>query len=127
MQRYRLFLKNKDSAFVRIPKKLLADPKLTDRQKILWMVLASYMYGSEGEVYPGRELLSRIMHIKNPSNISRLTGSLQDGCYLEKQHYKSGGVLYELYFDTEIDESIFLTGGDRRYRPSKRNRIRHPQ
>lgn len=93
--------------YVQIPKKLLVDPRLTNKQKLTWIVLACFQYGPTRDIFPGRDRLARLLRLKSKSSISKLTNALQVKAYLEKFYRKNSSVIYEIYYDSDVDDSIF--------------------
>ncbi len=125
---YRSFLADKKSnkgKFVMTPKKLLIDPDLTPKEKILWQTLAAFQYGPENEIFPSRRRLADLTGIRSPNSISKLTRRLQDKAYLTKFYDEYRRVFYRLYFCADVDEERFWEKASRQEElaKSEHNRI----
>lgn len=112
MKSYRRFLVilerkiNENQRYTRIPKSILIDPFLSLKEKITWMVLASFLFTSEDSIFPARNRLAMLLNINNVQQVSRITKTLQDKGYLLKK-YDGFRVVYELFFHPDVDERPF--------------------
>jgi len=85
---YLFMIKNKgapiEEPFVRIPLGLIVDDVLTEKEKRIWMILASFQYKHDSPIFPNRRTLSKLMNLKTHESVSRITARMQDKGYLEK-------------------------------------------
>ena len=109
--------------FVRIPKKILIDKKLTEIERLLWIILACFLFSKDSNIFPSRTRLAKLLGIKDPTYITKLTTRLQSKKYLEKGYGPRNKTFYEIYFDDEVDDSIFDNQVLGRIKPSKNNKI----
>lgn len=114
MKSYKAFLRqaeddvaDDDTYYVRIPKKLVIDPRLTQKERQLWGVLAAFLYKPTSDIFPGRRRLAKLLNVQNPTSISRLTRSLQRKGYVTKYYNTKGKIIYELWFQSNLDDSAF--------------------
>jgi hypothetical protein len=112
-----------NDTYVKIPKKLLFDRGLKEKERLTWETLAAHQYKSRSKIFPGRERLAVMLGIKDIRAVSKLTSALQCGGYLTKTIAKNNKVFYQLYFYADIDEHVYAVEKTRS-RLSKRNCIR---
>lgn len=113
------------SGYTRIPKKILIDPHLSEKERVTWMVLASFLYTSDSNIFPGRKLLTKLLSLKYVQQVSKITKSLQKKGYLTKYYDNDNRITYELHFNIDVDESIFTkkTSYNSDLVPSRYNKI----
>ncbi|RJQ36869.1 hypothetical protein C4552_03205 [Candidatus Parcubacteria bacterium] len=131
---YRSFLRRleedqfDDEFYVRIPKALLADQRLTEAERRLWMILACFAFKSKSLVFPARRRLARLMGLQKAASVSRLSSNLQQKGYLNKFRDAAGRTFYDLHYWPEVDTSAFTgPADDGALMPSPRNRIEIPK
>ncbi len=111
-----------NDTYVKVPKKLLFDRGLKEKERLTWEVLAAHQFKAKSKIFPNRDRLAKILGIKDVRAVSKLTTALQSKGYLSKQIAKSNRVFYQLYFYTDIEEHIYASEKTPR-RLSNRNRI----
>jgi hypothetical protein len=96
------------TGYTRIPKKILIDWCLSEKERITWLMLASFLFRSENYIFPGRKKLAELLHLATVQQVSNLTKALCKKGYLVKYYNKNNRLIYELYFNADVDESIFF-------------------
>lgn len=135
MHSYRSFLREieedffSNNTYVRVPKKLVIDNRLSAKERILWIVLACFQYQPTRDIFPSRKRLAKLLGIRSSINISRLTRNLQrKGCLTK--YYRGSKTLYELWFQSNLDDSNFtnsLSESEEYDRPSEYNHPKLPR
>ena len=95
--------------YTRVPKKILVDTNLSESERKMWMILASFQFEPNSDIFPSRFLLANLMGIENHTSVSRITASLEKKGYLHKDYGHNGTIVYySLNLRKKVPEMVFF-------------------
>jgi hypothetical protein len=87
-----------------IPKEILLDKNLTEKEKLSWIILASQIYGSNTNFFRGYYRLKELLRIHGVQEPSDVVQKLQDKKYLKRYYDKSNHLSNDLFFRERSDK-----------------------